>query len=61
MNKEHFYNYIITSVSGFMSDPPSTDFQRGYLAAVLETAESNGISTSVEPFSTCYKMLARPR
>lgn len=28
-------NYLDQSINGFMNDPPDTDYQRGFLAAVL--------------------------
>jgi hypothetical protein len=31
--------YVRSAVKGFVSDPPDSDFQRGYLAAMLIVAE----------------------
>jgi hypothetical protein len=32
-------DYLLKQIDGFISNPPDTDFQRGYLAAVLDTYE----------------------
>jgi hypothetical protein len=32
-------DYLLKQIAGFNSNPPDTDFQRGYLAAMLDTYE----------------------
>jgi len=36
-------DYIVDALHGFISDPADSDYQRGYLAALLELAEVTGI------------------
>jgi hypothetical protein len=44
-------NYLLKQIAGFISDPPSIDFQRDYLAALLDTYEEGlggGLDAAVE-------------
>ena len=36
---DNVYTYINGSVEPYLRDPPDTEFQRGYLAALLNVAE----------------------
>ena len=36
---DNVYEYIKSNVEPFLLSPPDTDFQRGYLAALLNVAE----------------------
>ena len=36
---DNVYTYIKGSVEPFLRDPPDTEFQRGYLAALLNVAD----------------------
>lgn len=35
--------YLEAMLSSFVNDPPDTDYQRGYLAALLDVSKDNGI------------------
>ncbi|GJE18741.1 hypothetical protein [Methylobacterium marchantiae] len=37
-------DYILTSLASFLNDNPTSPFQRGYLAALLETARAAGLA-----------------
>jgi hypothetical protein len=39
-HKENLTDYLDEAMSGFEHDPPDSDFQRGYLAALREVAKT---------------------
>lgn len=41
---EDLNKYLVQSVQYFASNPPNSDFQRGYLAALQEVAKEFGIT-----------------
>lgn len=38
--------YILSSIKSFLGDPPDSEFQRGYLAALVVAIEDNGRATN---------------
>ena len=60
---DSIYTYIKSGVDGFLTDPPDTDFQRGYLAALLGVAEEAlGLHLGKSPFMkrrSCVRQQAR--
>jgi hypothetical protein len=36
MNKQSIIVYLQEAITSFAKDPPDTDFQKGYLAALIE-------------------------
>ena len=54
---DSIYRYIKSGVDGFLTDPPDTDFQRGYLAALLGVAEEAlGLHLGKSPFMEAQKL-----
>jgi hypothetical protein len=48
---DNIYTYIKGNVELFLSDPPDTEFQQGYLAALLTVAdEALGLHLAKSPF-----------
>ena len=48
---DNVYTYIKGNVEPFLRDPPDTEFQRGYLAALLNVAdEALGLHLAKYPF-----------
>jgi hypothetical protein len=51
------YDYIKNSVAASLQAPPDTEFQRGYLAALLVLAEEAlGLSMDLSPFAEAHKL-----
>lgn len=48
-------DYIRTACTGFEHDPPDSEFQRGYLAALIETGRAMKINL---PFDQWDRVLA---
>ena len=49
--RDNVYTYIKSNVEHLLLDPPDTDFQRGYLAALLNVAEETlGLHLGKYPF-----------
>ena len=49
---DNVYTYIKGNVEPFLRDPPDTEFQRGYLAALLNVAdEALGLHLAKYPFA----------
>ena len=49
---DNVYEYIKSNVEPFLLSPPDTDFQRGYLAALLNVAEEAlGLHLAKYPFA----------
>lgn len=40
---EHFHKTLLGVIQGFYHDPPDSDFQRGYLAALAWAAKEVGL------------------
>ena len=58
---DSIYTYIKSGVDGFLTDPPDTDFQRGYLAALLGVAEEAlGLHLGKSPFMEAQKLCSTP-
>jgi hypothetical protein len=56
---DSIYTYIKSNVEPFLSDPPDTDFQRGYLSALLQVAEDGlGLHLGKSPFSDAQKLVS---
>ena len=54
---DNIYTYIKSSVEPFLLDPPDTEFQRGYLAALLNVAEEAlGLHLAKSPFKEAQKL-----
>lgn len=53
-------DYLDRSVASFVDDPADSDFQRGYLAALLDMAESIGVDLGSEPFCLVRKQPGAP-
>jgi hypothetical protein len=54
---DSIYTYIKSGVDGFLTDPLDTDFQRGYLAALLGVAEEAlGLHLGKSPFMEAQKL-----
>ena len=55
------YTYIKSSVDDFLLDPPDSDFQRGYLAALLGVAEEAlGLHLGKSPFMEAAEAVFNP-
>jgi hypothetical protein len=55
---DNVYTYIKSNVEPFLLTPPHTDFQRGYLAALLNVAEEAlGLHLGKYPFKEAYLCL----
>ena len=53
----NIYDYIKSSVAAYLQDPPDTEFQRGYLAALLVLAEEAlGLRMDLPPFAEAHKL-----
>lgn len=53
----NIYDYVIASVAASLSNPPDSDFQRGYLAALLVLAdEALGLRMDVHPFAEAHRL-----
>ena len=51
-------NYIRSSVQTFLVDPPDSEFQRGFLSALLVVAkEALGLHLDVPPFAKAQKLV----
>jgi hypothetical protein len=51
------YTYIKSGVDDFLLEPPDSDFQRGYLAALLGVAEEAlGLHLGKSPFMEAQKL-----
>ena len=51
------YTYIKSGVDDFLLEPPDTEFQRGYLAALLGVAEEAlGLHLGKSPFMEAQKL-----
>ena len=56
------YTYIKSSVDDFLLDPQDSDFQRGYLAALLGVAEEAlGLHLGKSPFMEAAEAVFNPR
>jgi len=54
---DSIYTYIKSSVAAHLPDPPDTDFQRGFLAALLVFAEEAlGLRMDMPPFAEAQKL-----
>jgi len=54
------YTYIKSSVAMFLVDRPDTDFQRGFLSALLVVAEEAlGLRMDIPPFAEAQKLSRR--
>jgi hypothetical protein len=54
---DNIYTYIKGNVELFLSDPPDTEFQQGYLAALLNVAqEALGLHLAKSPFKEAQKL-----
>ena len=56
---DNAYTYIKSSVEPFLLYPPDTDFQRGYLAALLNVAgEALGLHVGKPPFKYAQELVS---
>jgi len=52
--------YVTSSVQTFLGDPPDSDYQRGFLGAMLIVAkEPLGLQMDKPPFKKAEKLLRR--
>jgi hypothetical protein len=52
--------YVKGSVEAFLNDPPDTDYQRGFLAAMLVLAkEALGLRTDLHPFAKAKELVGK--
>ena len=52
--------YVLSSVETFLNDPPDTDYQRGFLAAMLVLAEEAlGLRTDLHPFEKAKELVSK--
>jgi hypothetical protein len=58
---DDIYRYIKTAVEMFLLDPPDTDSQRGYLAALMVLANDVlGLDMNKKPFAEAEKVCLTP-
>lgn len=48
--------YIRTAFIGFMNDPPDTQYQLGYLAALVDLY-NEGLGRQDDIYNACYRMV----
>jgi hypothetical protein len=59
---DNVYTYIKSNVEPFLFYPPDTDFERGYLAALLNVAEEAlGLHLGKSPFMEAQKLCSTAR
>jgi hypothetical protein len=57
----NIYDYIRSSVAAYLLDPPDTEFQRGYLAALLILAEEAlGLRMDTHHFAEAHNLCFTP-
>jgi hypothetical protein len=55
---ENAEEYVRSSVASFLSDPPDSEYQRGFLGAMLIVAkEALDLSPDIQPFAEAQKLL----
>lgn len=50
------FGYVLGAIDGFLMDPPDSDFQRGYLAALI-TVMTEGFVWSNERVAKAAKLI----
>jgi hypothetical protein len=59
---DNIYTYVTNSVEASLLNPPDTDFQRGYLAALLVLAEEAlGLRMDMHPFREAHNLCFTPK
>ena len=58
LNPANVAEYIASAVQGFVSDPPDTDSQWGYLSALLVVGETLGQQMEAAPFRKAHELCA---
>lgn len=57
---ERIASYMLEAIGRFLSDPPNSDFQRGFLAALLVLYREGGRDSSSDARLMAADRLAQP-